>query len=113
MSLILPNGKPISAPNVIKGANHWTPRLMARESESAGRKEGQTAGTHLDNLVQTRRILTLSPDVAKKFATPAGKSMAERNNYVIKRSMPFARAWCDVTGQFHPGCIVFYPKEFA
>jgi hypothetical protein len=112
MNLILPNAKP-AAPAIIKGAKHWTPKVMARQSESGGRKEGQTIGTRIDDLVQTRRVITLAPDQAMKFAHPKGRSMAERNGYVCKRSMPFARAWCDATGQFHPGCIVFFPKELA
>jgi hypothetical protein len=113
MGLIIPNTRPVSAPAIIRGNDHWTPRRMSKEFESAGRKEGQLAGTHIGDLVAARRVITLSPEAARKFGHPAGKSMAERNDYVIKRSVPFARAWCDATGQFHPGCIVFFPKELA
>lgn len=113
MSLILPHARPVSAPAIIKGSKHWTPKLVAKTYESSGRKQGQTIGTRLDDLVQTRRIITLTPDAARKFGHPRGRSMAERNGYVCKKSMPFARAWCDATGEFHPGCIVFFPKELA
>lgn len=105
--------KKVAAPAIIRASKYWTPKLIAKQYESAGRKEGQLMGTHMDNLVQTRRVITLSPEAATKFGHPRGRSMAEKNGYVCKKSMPFARAWCDATGQFHPGCIVFFPKELA
>lgn len=101
------------APAIIKADKWVNPRLYIKTMESAGRKQGQTVGTHLDNLVQTRRVITLSPDAARKFSLPKGKSMAEKHGYVLKRSLTFARAWCDATGDFHPGCIIFFPKELA
>ena len=101
------------APAIIRPGSAWTNRAMLKTVESAGRKSGQLAGTHLDNLIQNRRVITLSPEAARKFGHPRGKSMAEREQYVIKKSMPVARAWCDASGQFHPGCIVFFPKELA
>jgi hypothetical protein len=103
----------IAAPAIVRASKYWTPRLMAKEAEAKGRKSGQTTGTHIDNLVQCRKVITLSPSEAKKFSFPRGRSLAEKHNYVIKRSMPVARAWCDAGGQFHPACIVFFPKEFA
>jgi hypothetical protein len=105
-----PNGK---APAIIRASKYWTPQVMAQQTEFTGRKEGQTQGTHLDNLVQLRRVICLSPEAAKKFGHPKGRSMAEKHGYVIKRSVPVARSWCDATGEFHPGCIVFFPKELA
>lgn len=101
------------APAIIRASKYWTPRLMAKEALAAGRKAGQTQGTHLDNLIECRRVLTLSPAAARKFTTPRGKSLCERKNYCMKRSMPIARAWCDATGDFHPGCLMFFPKELA
>lgn len=102
-----------SAPAIVH-ASKWTNlRHLVKTVESSGRKEGQTAGTHLDNLVQTRRVITLSPNAARKFSLPKGRSMAEKHGYVLKRSLTFARAWCDATGDFHPGCIIFFPKELA
>lgn len=101
------------APTIIKGAAYWTPRVMAKNAVAPGRKEGQTAGTHLDNLIANRRLLTLSPAATRKFTTPKGKSLCERSGYVLKRSMPLARAWCDATGNYHPECFVFFPKELT
>lgn len=101
------------APSIVRASAYWTPRVIAKQSVATGRKSGQTAGTHIDNLIEARRVLTLSPAAAKKFTTPRGKSQCERNNYCMKRSMPIARAWCDVTGDFHPGCLMFFPKELA
>jgi hypothetical protein len=109
-SNLKPNGK---APAIIRPSSHWTPQVMAKQTEFTGRKEGQTQGTHLDNLVQLRRVICLSPEAAKKFGHPKGRSLAEKHGYVIKRSVPVARSWCDATGEFHPGCIVFFPKELA
>jgi len=103
----------IAAPAIVRASKYWTPRLMAKQTEYAGRKSGQTVGTHLDNLIQCRRMICLSPGEARKFSQPRGKSLAEKHNYVIKRSMPVARSWCDATREFHPGCIVFFPKELA
>lgn len=101
------------APAIVRANAYWTPRVMAHQAIAPGRKAGQTQGTHLDNLIQCRRMLTLSPAAAKKFVSPRGKSMCERNNYCVKPSMRIARAWCDATGDFHPGCLVFFPKELA
>lgn len=101
------------APAIVRAGAYWTPRLIAKNAVAAGRKEGQTAGTHLDNLIESRRVLALSPAAAKKFTTPRGKSMCERVGYVMKRSMPIAQSWCDVSGDFHPGCLMFFPKEIA
>lgn len=105
--------KPAKAPAIVRASSAWTPRLIAKQTESAGRKQGQLAGTHLDNLVEARRIITLTPEAARKFGHPRGRSHAERVGYVIKKSIPVARAWCDATGVFHPGCIVFFPRELA
>jgi hypothetical protein len=103
----------VAAPAIIKPKSHWTPARFAASLESSGRKSGRTVGSHIDDLVQSRRVITLTPEEAKKFAYPRGSSMAERNGYVMRKSMPFARAWCDASGQFHPGCIVFFPRELA
>ena len=101
------------APSIIRASKYWTPKRMAKQAESSGRKTAQLTGTHIDNLIQLRRVLTLSPEAARKFGHPRGRSQAERAGYVIKKSIPVARSWCDASGEFHPGCIVFFPKELA
>jgi hypothetical protein len=113
VNLVLPNAKPVSAPAIVRASSYWSPRRMVKEFLSPDRKAGQTMGTHIDNLVQCRRVITLSPEEARKFTQPRGRSIAERNNYAMKRSMPVAQAWCDATGQYHPGCLVFFPKELT
>lgn len=107
------DGDVVKAPGILKGKAFWTPSRYAQVIESAGKRSGSLSGSHIDDLVQARRVITLTPDEAKKFAYPRGSSMAERNDYVIRRSMPFARAWCDASGQYHPGCIVFFPRELS
>lgn len=103
----------VAKPAIIRASKYWTPRLMAKESVFKGRKQGQTAGTHIDNLIQLRRVITLAPDAAKKFMFPRGRSLAEKHNYCIKKSMPVARAWCDASNNFHPACIVLFPRELT
>lgn len=102
-----------AAPAIVRASSYWTPKRMAKEASSKGKKSGQTAGTWVDSLAACRRVICLSPEEARKFALPKGRSMAERHGYVAKRSMPFARSWCDATNTFHPNCMVFFPKELA
>ena len=102
-----------AAPAIIRASKYWTPRMMAKESEHSGRKSKQTAGSYLDDLVQTRRVICLSVPEARKFSFPKGRSLAEKYGYVIKKSIPIARSWCDATREFNPDCIVFFPKELA
>lgn len=94
-----------SAPAIIRAASAWTPRAMAKTFEFK-RKAVQLNGSFLDDLVQNRKVITLSPDVARKFS-------AKKAGYVVKKSMPIAQSVCDVTKQFHPACFVFFPKELA
>lgn len=101
----MPAVQAFAAPSIIKGAKYWTPRAMAKVFEFR-RKPKQLNGSFLDDLVENRKVITLSPDVARKFN-------AKKAGYVIKKSMPIAQSQCDVTKQFHPACIVFFPRELA
>ena len=98
----------IAAPAIIHASKYWTPKRMAEQSVFAGRKSKNTVGTHIDNLVANRKLVMLSPSEARKF-----KPLAKRHRYVLRRSMPIARGLCDASGEFHAGCIVFFPEEIA
>lgn len=93
------------APAAIRPESAWTPRAIAKTLEFR-RKPVQMAGSFLDDLVENRKVITLAPDVARKFNQ-------KKAGYVVKKSMPIAQSICDATKQFHPACFVFFPKELA
>lgn len=100
-----PKRPPLSAPAIIRAASAWTPRAMAKVFEFR-RKPKQLNGSFLDDLVENRKLITLAPDVARKFNH-------RKAGYIVKKSMPVAQSICDATKQFHPACIVFFPRELA
>jgi hypothetical protein len=105
MALPLPARPKPAAPAIIRSASAWTPRALAKAFEFK-RKPVQLTGSHLDDLVCNRKVITLAPEVARKFNL-------KKAGYVVKKSMPIAQSICDATKQFHPACFVFFPKELA
>ena len=68
-----------------------------------GRRQGQTSGTHLDNLAQLGKCIVLCMMCEPKF---------NRRVYAYERAadLPVVRGECDGCGE-HVGCAAFLRKR--
>ena len=90
----------------IHGAKYWTPKRILDSGESSGRPSGQLPGSHVLDLSDLKKALTLCDSCLPKFDSKTA-------GYVTKKNLPLVQGRCDgcqeMTAQGH----LLVNKEFA
>jgi hypothetical protein len=88
---------------IVRPEHSYTRKERAKMAEHSGRKSGQTAGTYLDNLVQLRKVIFLSPQAVIKFDH-------KKHKYQVDKRLGIVFSECDATRE-RTRCYCLRPME--